>query len=297
MADLTEVKSTRGKLTIPQLGTRESLKWCPGCGDYAILLSLKQAIIELGLSQHEVVLVTGVGCADKLAHSVKVYGMHSLHGREIPVALGIKLANHTLTVIAQAGDGDVYGIGMGHFIHACRRNLDITCLVHDNMVYGLTKGQYSPTSRKGFKTTSSPHGSIEYPINPISLALSSGASFVARTFAGNVPHMTKTIVAAVKHKGFALIDVLQPCVTYNHEQTYDFYQKRVYDLQEAGHNAGDRAAALAKAEEWGERIPIGIFYQEEKPTYEGELPQLKAAPLARQPIEGIDITPLMELYL
>jgi len=276
------------------LNTIEKPNWCPGCGDFGILLALKKAIIELGIAPENTAIISGIGCSGKVPHWVRTYGLHGIHGRALPVAAAVKLANHELTVFAVGGDGDGYGIGMCHFIHAMRRNIDMTYIVHNNMIYGLTTGQTSPTSEKGMKTKSTPSGVIEVPVNPISLALSSGATFVSRTFAGDVEHLRKTIVDAVKHRGFSLVDVFQPCVSFNRINTYEWYKQRVYDLQAGGHDTSDKQAAFSKAHEWGERIPIGVFYKVSEPTYEDELPQLKDAPLVKQHIGDIDISALMD---
>lgn len=264
------------------------------CGDFPILLTIKQSLAELPVQHEDIVLVSGIGCSSKLPYWVKTYGFSGLHGRPLPLATGIRLANHKLTVVAVGGDGDGYGEGMGHYIHAMRRNLDFTYVVHNNQVYGLTTGQYSPTSGHGFRSKSSPEGAIDEPVNPISLALAGGASFVARGFAGDPLHLRKLIVEGIKHKGFALIDVLQPCVTFNQVNTYEWFRARVYKLEEAGHDKANFQQALAKSFEWGDRIPIGIFWQHPRETYEEQLPQLGEEPMATRRIENIDVTPLMD---
>jgi len=259
--------------------------WCVGCGDYGILNSLKQALVKMDLAPHEALIVTGIGCGSKLPDYMTVNGYTSLHGRPIPIAQGIHLANHDLKVIVVAGDGDTYGIGGNHFIHALRRNADITIIVQNNAVYGLTKGQYSPTSPKGFptKTSPPPRGAIESPVNPIALALAAGATFIARSFSGNPPHLTDMIVAAISHQGCALLDVLQPCVTFNRDHSYDFYRQRVYNVEEEGYDPSNREVAWEKSSEWGDRIPIGILYMVEgKPTYEDQVTTLKSGPLVKQ---------------
>ena len=259
--------------------------WCVGCGDYGILNSLKQALVKMDLAPHEALIVTGIGCGSKLPDYMTVNGYTSLHGRPIPIAQGIHLANHDLKVIVVAGDGDTYGIGGNHFVHALRRNANITIIVQNNAVYGLTKGQYSPTSPKGFptKTSPPPTGAIEPPINPIALGLAAGATFIARSFSGNPSHLTDMIVAAINHQGCALLDVLQPCVTFNRDHSYDFYRQRVYSVAEEGHDPSNRDAAWEKSSEWGDRIPIGILYMVEgKPTYEDQVGTLKSGPLVKQ---------------
>ncbi|MCS7135200.1 MAG: 2-oxoacid:ferredoxin oxidoreductase subunit beta [Candidatus Aenigmarchaeota archaeon] len=278
-----------------ELTTQEKPTWCPGCGNFGILTALKNAIVELNLPKHEVVIVAGIGCSGHLPQWINTFAFHSLHGRALPVAQAIKLANHKLKVIAVGGDGDGYGIGTAHFIHAMRRNVNITYIVHNNQIYGLTTGQASPTSEKGFKSKSTPHGLIEPPVNPIALALASDCSFVARGFAGDVKHLTHLIVQGIQHKGFALIDVLQPCISFNYLNTYEYFMKRVYKLEEDNsYNFTNKRLAFEKAFEWGEKIPIGLFYKEERKTYEDELPQIAEIPLVKQNINEIDISSLIE---
>jgi 2-oxoglutarate ferredoxin oxidoreductase subunit beta len=267
--------------------------WCPGCGDFAVLRALQTAIHGLQLEPWNVVIVSGIGCSSNLPHFLSTYGFHSIHGRAVPVATGIKLANPDLHVIITGGDGDGYGIGMGHFIHGMRRNLDVTYLVMNNQTYGLTTGQASPTSEKGMKTKSTPNvGVIESPIDPLSLAISAGATYVARTFSGDVKQMAELVKGGVEHKGFSLIDCLSPCVTYNKINTYDWFKERVYDLAKEGHDPSDMKAAFARAIEWPtvqrDRIPLGLFYRAEGvPTYEELEPGLEKGPPSRQPL-GIE---------
>jgi 2-oxoglutarate ferredoxin oxidoreductase subunit beta len=258
--------------------------WCPGCGDYGVLKALQTALAELNIDPKDVVVVSGIGCSSDLPGFVSTYGFHGLHGRTLPVATGIKLANPELKVIITGGDGDGYAIGAGHFLHTMRRNLDLTYIVMDNQVYGLTTGQTSPTSVKGHKTKSTPYGNPEPPFNPIAVAIVSGATYVARGFSGAINHLTELIRGGIEHKGFALIDVFSPCVTYNKLNTYNWFRERVYNLQEEGHDTSSMEEALAKALEWGDRIPIGLFYKVQRPTYEEEEPALKQGPLVRQPL-------------
>lgn len=270
--------------------------WCPGCGDFGILRSLNRALVELNLEPNQILLVSGIGQAGKLPHYTKGNVFNSLHGRPLPVAVGAKIANPTLKVIAISGDGDAYGEGGNHFVHTARRNHSLTYLVHDNQVYGLTKGQTSPTSDQGFVTGSTPDGATA-PVNPVLMALASGATFVARSFAGDVGHLSSTIKRGILHKGFAVIDILQPCVTFNHKNTYAWYQQRVYKIGEGdGFNSCDKEAALKKAQEWGDRIPIGVFYQVEAPTYEDGLPALAAGPLAEQAIDPLAVGRLLNEF-
>ena len=262
--------------------------WCPGCGDFGILAALKQALAGLDLHPHEVLLVSGIGCGSKLPHYMKANGYNSIHGRALPVAQGIKLANHNLNVIAVTGDGDGYGIGQGHFIHAMRRNTDITHIVENNQVYGLTKGQYSPTSERGYISSFSPEGALEFAINPIALAISAGATFIARASAADPKHMNSVLQAAISHQGYSLVDCLQPCVTYNKINTFDWYRSRTYKLEEdSSYDPKDREQVWRKAQEWGDQIPIGIFYEDtERPTYEEQVSALKKGPLVQQELNG-----------
>jgi 2-oxoglutarate ferredoxin oxidoreductase subunit beta len=261
--------------------------WCPGCGDFGILAAVKQGLVKAGLAPHQALLVTGIGCGSKLPDYTKVNGFLTLHGRTLPVATGAKLANHGLKVITVHGDGDGMGLGMGHFIHTARRNLDITDLLQNNQIYGLTKGQYSPTSDFGFVTKTSPDGAIEMAANPLALALTAGGTFLARGFAGDVKHLAGLIAEAVQHKGYALVDILQPCVTFNKKNTYDWYRERIYKLEETDHDPGDRVAAFEKALEWGDRIPLGVLYRTEMPTYEEQVAGLKAGPVATRTLEKL----------
>ncbi len=259
--------------------------WCPGCGDFAVLRGLQIALASLGLNPKDVVIVSGIGCSSNLPGFLNSYGFHGLHGRAVPVASGIKLANHDLTVIIAGGDGDGYGIGLGHFIHAMRRNLDITYVVMNNQVYGLTTVQAAPTSEKGMVTKSTPQGVLEGPVNPIALALVSGATFVARGFSGDADHLAKLTEEGIKHKGFSLIDIMSPCVTYNRQNTYQWFRERVYRLEEDNHDIQSVNQALKRSQEWEDRIPLGIFYKDSRPTYEREEQVLKYMPLVHQPID------------
>jgi 2-oxoglutarate ferredoxin oxidoreductase subunit beta len=260
--------------------------WCPGCGNFGILKALNKALVGLELEPYQVLLVSGIGQAGKLPHYTRGNVFNSLHGRPVPPAIGAKIANSELVVIAISGDGDGYGEGGNHFIHACRRNHDITYLVHNNQVYGLTKGQASPTSDLGFITKTTPYGA-DAPLNPIALAIISGATFVGRSFAGDINHLSSLIMSGISHKGFALIDILQPCVAFNHKNTFKWYRERVYKLEnEDGYNPNDKQAALVKAQEWGDKIPIGIIYRNELPTYEEQLPALSRGPLVNQQVDS-----------
>ncbi|MGA3192858.1 MAG: 2-oxoacid:ferredoxin oxidoreductase subunit beta [Candidatus Bathyarchaeia archaeon] len=285
--------------------------WCPGCGDFGIMTALQMALPELNLQPHQVVMVSGIGCSGKEPHNVKVNGVHTLHGRTLPFATGIKLANPDLAVIAIGGDGDGLGIGAGHFVNTGRRNLDILYIIHNNGVYGLTKGQASPTLKLGLKTKALPKPNINEAINPIALALTCGYTFVARSYAYDVKHLKDTIKQGVQHKGLAFIDCLQPCPTYNDINTKDWYagedrkdpktgkpQSRLYKLEETGFDPivrdwseenKKKAAAIDKAQEWGDRIPIGVFYKNEfEPTFidriVNRIPFYRSNPPAKQKI-------------
>jgi 2-oxoglutarate ferredoxin oxidoreductase subunit beta len=253
--------------------------WCPGCGDFGILRSLNKALVELGIAPHQVLMVSGIGQAGKLPHYTRANVFNSLHGRPVPPAIGAKIANPELNVIVISGDGDAYGEGGNHWLHAMRRNHDLTYLVHDNQVYALTKGQASPTSDPGYVTKTTPYGAAP-PVNPVAIAVASGATFVARGFSGDIDHLTALIKAAIIHKGFSLIDILQPCTTFNLRNTFSWYRERVYKLGE-DYKPGDRATAFAKALEWGDRIPIGVIYREERPTFEEQVPALHQGSLIR----------------
>jgi 2-oxoglutarate ferredoxin oxidoreductase subunit beta len=270
--------------------------WCPGCGNFGILRALNRALVALNLAPHQVLLVSGIGQAGKLPHYTRGNVFNSLHGRPLSPATGAKIANHELTVIAISGDGDAYGEGGNHFLHTARRNHDITYLVHNNQVYGLTKGQASPTSDTGFVTRTTPYGAPS-PINPIALAIIAGASFVGRGFAGDIEHLAGLIRQGITHKGFALIDILQPCVSFNHKNTYDWYRERVYKLEKTeGYDPADKKAALEKAQEWGERIPIGVIYQASLPVYEDQLPALRRGTLVSGKIDAGRIGGLFEEF-
>jgi 2-oxoglutarate ferredoxin oxidoreductase subunit beta len=261
--------------------------WCPGCGDYGILAAVKQGLVQAGLAPHQVLVVSGIGCGSKLPDYATVNGFMTLHGRPVAVATGAKLANHSLKVVTVHGDGDSMGLGMGHFIHTARRNLDIVDLIQNNQIYGLTKGQYSPTSDPGFITKTSPDGSIEMAANPVALALAAGATFVARGFAGDTKGLASLIAQALEHKGYALVDILQPCVTFNRKNTYDWYRERVYSLEETGYDPGDRVAAFQKALEWGDRIPLGVFYRTRRPSYEEQVASLQEGPVATRELKTL----------
>lgn len=283
--------------------------WCVGCGDFGIEASLQMALTELGVDIHKVTIFSGIGCHGKIVHWTNTFGIHTLHGRTLPFAQGAKLANPGLEVIAIGGDGDGYGIGAGHFVHSGRRNVDMTYIVHDNGVYGLTKGQASPTQKLGEQTKSLPQPNINSAVNPIMLALAAGYTFISRSYAFDSRHLKDTIKRAVAHKGMALVDVLQPCPTYNDIETKAFYSgedrtdpathkplPRVYDMEKAGHDpliTGEMTAeevdrktleVIKVSNEWGDRIPIGVFYQNESVlTYEERIAERIPSYLERPP--------------
>ncbi len=268
---------------LPLLGkTDVKPTWCPGCGDFGVVAAVEMAVKRLKIPSHNIVIVSGIGCSSNLPHFLSSYGFHGIHGRVLPVAEGIRWANHGLTVIGTGGDGDGFGIGAGHFVHAMRRNVDLTYVTMDNQIYGLTTGQASPTSTMGQKTKSTPLGVIENPIDPVALALASGATYVARGFSGDVKHLADLIANGVQHHGFSFVDVFSPCVTYNKINTFDFFRQRVYKLESAGHDPTNIGAAFQRALEWGDKIPIGLFYRTEKPTYEDLEEVLTAGPLVQQ---------------
>jgi len=260
--------------------------WCPGCGDFGVLAAVQKALVELQIPNHRVATVSGIGCSSNFPGFINTNGMHTLHGRSLPVATGLKLANHDLTVLVTGGDGDGFGIGCGHFVHAMRRNVDLLYIVMDNQIYGLTTGQTSPTSRVGMKTKSSPYGNMDSPVNPIGLALSAGATFVARGFSGEQKHLTELIKQGIQHKGFSFLDVFSPCVTYNHDNTYQWFRPRVKKLEDdATYDATDLPAAMKRALVWGDEIPIGRFFERtDLPTLEETEPVLDAGPLVERDI-------------
>jgi 2-oxoglutarate ferredoxin oxidoreductase subunit beta len=272
-------------------------QWCPGCGNFGILTAMRQALVVLGLEPYQVLMVSGIGQAGKFPHYLHCHVLNELHGRPIPAAVAAKIANHELNVIAISGDGDGYGEGGNHFISAMTRNVDITYMVHNNQVYGLTKGQASPTSDFGFVTKTTPLGAW-FPLRPLALAVACDCSFVARGFSADTNHLSEIIRKGIQHKGFSLVEVLQPCVSFNHQNTYEFYGKRVYKLEEEqGYDPSDRMAAFAKALEWGKRIPIGIIYRKDRPVYEKELQALREMPLVKHKLDPTQFEELMDELL
>ena len=276
-------------VTRADFDSSEEPTWCKGCGNYGVLNAIKMALAEQGIAPHQAIVITGIGCGSKLPHYAKINGLHTLHGRPLPVATGARLVNRDLHIMTVHGDGDGYGMGLGHFAHAARRNIGIVDVIQNNRVYGLTRGQYSPTSDKGMRTPTSPQGAIDGPVPPLALAVTMGATFVARGYAGELRHLVWILGQALQHRGYALVDVLQPCVTFNRPSAYDFYNPRVYKVEETDHDVTDRAAAWERAMEWGDRIPIGIVYRvENQPSYEEQLlPMAPQVPLTAEQIAAL----------
>ena len=262
--------------------------WCPGCGDFGVLNAMQRAASELGLLPHQILTVSGIGCSSNMPGYFNSYGMHTLHGRSLPVATGAKLANHELTVIVTGGDGDGYGIGGNHLAHTARRNIDLTYIVMNNQIYGLTTGQVSPTSSLGMNTKSTPFGSLETPVNPITSSIMNGATFVARGYSGDIRHLTDLMKQAIQHKGFSLVDVFSPCVTFNHDNTHPFFKDRVKKLEDEGHDTSDWKSACEKAMMWGDTIYTGLYFQKEATSLDrAEKVLEKEGPLSMRPL-GLD---------
>lgn len=270
--------------------------WCPGCGNLAIWSALKEALAKTKRQPSDTVIVFDIGCHGNGGNWYRAYAFHGLHGRALPLGVGVSLARHDLKTIVISGDGGAYGEGAGHFLHTIRANPNLTLIVDDNQIYGLTKGQASPTSLHGAKTDSTPSGLIDDPINPLTVALSAGCGFVARGFAGDLPHLTTVLTAALEYRGFSYVDVFQPCVSFNHVNTYAWFYERVVKLDTLCHDPADRAAAWQRASET-ERLPIGVFYAVERPTYQDQLGVLKDGPLASRPLTPPDIGPLIKEFL
>jgi 2-oxoglutarate/2-oxoacid ferredoxin oxidoreductase subunit beta len=271
-------------------------QWCPGCGDFAVIKSLKEALVSLEIHPKDLVITAGIGCSGRAFAYLNGYSFHGVHGRALPLSSGIKLANEALKVLVLGGDGDGYAIGMGHFPHAIRRNLDLTYVVMNNQTYGLTKGQVSPTSDPGFRTSTTPAGNIEGSIDPMAIAMSSGITFLARGFSGNPKHLTKLFERALAHKGFSLVDVLSPCVTYNRVNTYDWYREHSYYLdEEPGYDPTDRKQAW-DALLHSDKVPLGLIYQGNRPAYEDLRHTNSRQPIALQALQGIDYAEVMEEF-
>jgi 2-oxoglutarate ferredoxin oxidoreductase subunit beta len=280
-------------MDINDLKSIDPIAWCPGCGNFGILLAVKNALVKLNRPIKDTLLVSGIGQAAKLPHYIRCNTFNGLHGRALPAAAAAKMSNNNLTVLVTTGDGDCYGEGGNHLIHNIRRNIDITVVVHDNQVYGLTKGQASPTTDPGYLTKVQPEGVVLEPFAALEFAIALGCGFVARGFSADAAHLADLIAEAIKHDGFSLVDVLQPCVTFNKKNTYEWYSKRVYKL-DSSYDSRDKAAALNKAAEWGEKIPLGIIYKDEKPSFGQKRGFDKSLPLADIKILDIDISPILQ---
>ena len=263
--------------------------WCAGCGDFGVLRGLQKACADLGIKPHNILTVSGIGCSSNFPGYFNAYGMHTLHGRALAVATGAQLANHELTVVATGGDGDGYGIGGNHFAHTARRNINMTYLVMNNQIYGLTTGQISPTSSTGMKTKSTPFGSVELPVNPITTAIMNGATFVARGYSGDGKQMVELIKKAIQHKGFSLVDIFSPCVTFNHDNDYNFFKPRIKRLEDENHDPSDWKTACEKALLWGDTIYTGLFLQRPSQSLDESEPVLdEGGPLAHRPLSLSD---------
>ena len=271
--------------------------WCPGCGNFAILDCLKAALEQLGKKPSEVLLAAGIGQAAKTPQYLSANAFCGLHGRSLPAAVAAKIANESLTVIVNTGDGDSYGEGGNHFLHNIRRNVDITHFVHDNQIYGLTKGQASPTSIEGLVTGVQTDGNINEPLNPMLLAIACGAGFVARGFTGRKEQLISLMKQAIEYKGYALVDILQPCISFNKTNTFGWYNERVYELEES-YNPQDKIAAMTRALEFDEKIPLGVLYREEKCTYHQKNTVLKTGtPLLEQTTDPAVMNRLIASYV
>jgi 2-oxoglutarate ferredoxin oxidoreductase subunit beta len=274
----------------------DPIAWCPGCGDFGILSAIDKALVILDKRPKDVLFVSGIGQAAKLPHYVKANCLNGLHGRALPAAAGAKIANRALTVIVTTGDGDCYGEGGNHFIHNIRRNLDITVIVHDNQIYGLTKGQASPTTMPGYVTKVQTRGVVLEPLRPLELAMSMGCGFVARGFAGDIDLLADLIVQAVRYKGFSLVDVLQPCVSFNKLNTHSWYKERIYRLDDKTYDCSNIDEAFRKAREWGERIPLGVIFRTPKPCYEEKTGLSSLKPLVELQPEEIDFEAVLNEF-
>ena len=268
--------------TVKDFANNYENKWCPGCGNFGILQAMKKAFVAQDLAPHELLIISGIGQAGKTPHFLECNFMHTLHGRALAVASGAKLANHDLNVVVNSGDGDCYGEGGNHFIHAIRRNLDITLLVHNNQIYGLTKGQASPTTEEEMITKIQSHGVINHPFRPLAVALSLGAGFAARGFAAQPKELSQLIQAGMNYKGFSLIDILQPCVSFNNLNTAAWYKERIVDVDSLDHDIQDRQGALQLAMEWDKHIPTGILFQQDEDDFTTRNPWLQDGPMLQR---------------
>jgi len=314
---MPETISPPRKFTLQEYKTDVHVDWCPGCGDFGILSSIQQAFVQLQIPPHRIAMISGIGCSGKTTHYVDTYGLHTLHGRALPVATGARLANHELTVVAVGGDGDGYGIGAGYFVNSGRRNIDMTYIVFNNGVYGLTKGQASPTLGKGLKTKSMPEASIQEGVNPLAVALGAGYSWIGRGYALDVKQLVSLIVQAISHKGTAFLDVLQTCPVYNDIRTKDWYAGEdigrarlrrleadpgwdpvVRDPNSVEEMIEKKTRALRASYETADGLAVGLFYKVDLPTYDEQLaakvPALRDQPLVKLPLYNRDVEPLFD---
>jgi len=260
--------------------------WCPGCGDFSVQAAIQRAAANVGLEPEQLAVISGIGCSGRISGYINAYGLHGIHGRALPIAQGVKLANRELTVIASGGDGDGFAIGMGHTVHAIRRNLDVTYIVMDNQIYGLTKGQTSPRSAEGFKTKSTPEGSIESTLSPLEIALSAGATFVAQSFSSDLKQLTSLIEQGLQHKGFSLINVFSPCVTFNKINTYDWFKENIVNLEQfPDYDPSNRIAAMTKIMETNGMLTGLIYQNKERKSYEQLAVGFKEEALAKQDLQ------------
>jgi 2-oxoglutarate ferredoxin oxidoreductase subunit beta len=282
---MTEIKEYEG----------QKPAWCPGCGNFGLLGALRQTLADLAIEPHRYTIVSGIGQAAKLPHYIRCNAFNGLHGRALPAATGIALANPEMLVLVTTGDGDCYGEGGNHFLHAIRRNVNVKLFVHDNQVYGLTKGQASPTTMEGMKTKAQPFGALSAQLNPLALAIALDCSFVARGFVGDPEFLQHLMTEAIRHRGFALLDIFQPCVSFNKINTYQWYSERVYRLDKA-HDPEDRVQAFEKSLEWGDAIPTGIFYRHARAHFSEKIPLRSRKPLVSQPFEQKETLRLLEEF-
>ncbi|MCM3038204.1 2-oxoacid:ferredoxin oxidoreductase subunit beta [Paenibacillus motobuensis] len=259
--------------------------WCPGCGDFSVQAAIQRAAANVGLEPESLAVISGIGCSGRISGYINAYGLHGIHGRALPIAQGVKLANRDLTVIASGGDGDGFAIGIGHTIHAIRRNINMTYIVMDNQIYGLTKGQTSPRSSEGFKTKSTPEGSIESTLSPLELAISAGATFVAQSFSSDLKQLTSLIEQGIQHEGFSLINVFSPCVTFNKVNTYDWFKEHITNLETMpDYDPSNRTLAMTTLMDTGSMITGLIYQNKDKKCYEDLVHGFKPEPLVNQPL-------------
>lgn len=281
------------KINLNSYNSRIFPTWCPGCGNFGVSGAIKNALSELNLTSDQVMIIYDIGCSGNMADFLKTYAIHALHGRAISVAVGAHLAYHKFPIIALGGDGGIYGEGVEHLLKACRANFNMTVIVCNNGLYSLTTGQSSPTSEKGKKTKTTPEGVIDIPLEPLKTAILHDAGFVARGFAGDIPYLAKLITLGIQHQGFALIDVLQPCITFDKDRNFAWYKKHVYQLKDF--KGLEMSKAIAKLDE-EQKIVTGVLYRSQRPAYDAGLPQLKDKSLLEQSIKEINIKDLIDNF-